>query len=132
MELLEYSSLKNLMRNKIPLSEKQLKIITKQLLNCLDYLHNKGICHRDITMDNILISNDLSTLKLIDFGVSKFFNLDSNDFMLTPTGIPQFRAPEILDGEKYTEKSDIWMIGLMIYSFLSDKIFSTKKFIILK
>ena len=66
-------------------------------------MHEKGICHRDIKPQNILVSNDLSMVKIIDFNVSKCFR---DEFgvrkMRTHTGTIEYSAPELLAGEEYT------------------------------
>ena len=52
------------------MSEIQIKVIMEQLLLALDFIHSKGIAHRDIKPDNILIGQD--TLKICDFGSAKY------------------------------------------------------------
>lgn len=72
---------------------------------------------------NILISESLEEIKLIDFGVSKF----TNGGMITPTGNPSYRAPEINLGALYTEKVDIWSIGQIFYELLNREPITSKK-----
>jgi calcium-dependent protein kinase len=56
------------------LTEEQAAMILDKILTSLHYLHvEKGICHRDLKPDNILVSDDLQKIKLIDFGISRCF-----------------------------------------------------------
>lgn len=94
----------------------------------VNYLHQNSICHRDISPQNILISDDLTIFKLVDFGVSKHFrNGKTNIEMITPTGIPAYRAPEIFKGRKFDEKVDEWGCGHVFFEILTQKHISSKK-----
>lgn len=109
------------------ISEKiALSILAKTLIS-VDYLHKRGICHRDISPKNILISEDLSIFKLIDFGVCKKFNeKDKIIEMITPTGVAEYRAPEIFKGWKFDEKIDEWNCGHIFYELLIGKHLTSK------
>lgn len=79
MEFCSFPSLESYMKRKKILTEQEIKLIAHHLLVTLQYIHSKGICHRDIKPDNILINvealqnGQTPTIKLIDFGVSKRF-----------------------------------------------------------
>ena len=66
-ELFEYVLERN------ALSESETHVVMKQCLSALSYLNNNQICHRDIKLENLMLqnANDISNLKLIDFGLSK-------------------------------------------------------------
>ena len=55
------------------MDEDKMKVIIKQLLKCVKYMHSRGVTHRDIKLDNILINPNMNKIKLVDFGVSKKF-----------------------------------------------------------
>ncbi len=84
------------------------------------YLHNFDICHRDIKPENFLLKyrNDIKSIKLIDFGVSR--QTKSDQWLQGIQGTPFYTAPEVLKG-KYDKKCDLWSLGVTIYILLSGK-----------
>lgn len=100
-------------------TEEQAAIIIKQIAHALNYAHKNGIVHRDIKLENILFldehSNNLN-LKLIDFGLSQRFEKGIKK-MREKLGTSYYMSPEILD-ENYTEKCDIWALGVLLYILL--------------
>ena len=78
----------------------------------LKEIHNKNLIHRDLKPDNIFISEDFK-IKLGDFGISK--QLIGTKHANTITGTSNYMAPEILKGEKYDNKVDIWSLGCIVY-----------------
>lgn len=100
----------------------------KKLLTAVEYLHSMYIAHRDISPKNILVSDDISKFKLVDFGVSKVFNTGTQPIeMITPTGVPAYRAPEIWKGQKLNERIDIWNCGHIFYELLIGKNITSKR-----
>lgn len=85
-----------------------------QIILGLKYLYNKSILHRDIKPQNILIDNNI--IKICDFGFAR--DLKNNDLLNTFCGSPLYMAPEILKLGEYTDKSDIWSLGVIIYEIL--------------
>lgn len=71
--------------------------------------------HRDLKPDNIFFNN--SCLKLGDFGFCKTLG-KPDDMASTMLGSPIYMAPEVLKGEAYTSKSDIWSLGVVLYEML--------------
>ena len=71
-----------------------------------------GIIHRDLKPANILIKN--SECKLSDFGFAKNLE-DDNTIMKSIVGTPLYMSPQLLKKVKYTNKSDLWSIGLIYY-----------------
>jgi calcium-dependent protein kinase len=99
-------------------TEKECAKIFKQILEAVNYLHAHGVCHRDLKPENILFSNlaDDSSLKLIDFGLSRVLDSDKAK-MKGAVGTTFYMAPEVFTG-KYDRKCDIWACGVILYLML--------------
>ena len=90
-----------------------------QLMSAVSYIHEHGILHRDIKTLNIFMTKS-GILKLGDFGISKV--LQGNVKLAeTHVGTPYYMSPELIKGEKYDDKSDIWACGCVLYELLSLK-----------
>lgn len=101
------------------LSEDYCKILIRQLVSAVTHMHSKGICHRDIKLQNILLENmddAHAQLKLIDFGfAARFVGMTP---LKTRCGTPYATAPEVYR-ECYDERCDVWSIGVVTYTLLS-------------
>mmetsp|Transcript_38221 Transcript_38221/g.61221 ORF Transcript_38221/g.61221 Transcript_38221/m.61221 type:complete len:297 (-) Transcript_38221:4356-5246(-) len=104
-------------------SESDARVIVRQILMGVEYLHSRNIVHRDLKLENILLSDDTPSaiVKIADFGLARFFADDSE--LRTICGSPLYVAPEILDigtsSETYTPAVDMWSIGVILYILLS-------------
>ena len=120
MEFLEGCTLKQYIQKNENISEDNARIIIKQLLTALSYLHYTcDICHRDVKPENIMFKekNDINHLKLLDFGLS----LDSFESKnhLENCGTLVYMAPELLSlNFKYTKGVDVWSVGIILYMLL--------------
>lgn len=97
------------------LDEETSRLLMRQTTDALDFLHRHRIIHRDIKPQNLLVSNDLATLKVIDFNVAKRLEEGGS---LTATGTAQYAAPEVLLGQSASEGVDVWSAGLCLYFML--------------
>lgn len=104
-------------------SEADARRIIVQILRAVEYLHSKKVVHRDIKLENILMSDrsPKATVKLIDFGLSRLPQDGSE--MRTICGSPLYVAPEILDmnlsDTAYTPAVDMWSVGVILFILLS-------------
>lgn len=129
----------NLAKLKVPEAEHEIKEITQQIVKTLRYLHDKGVVHRDLTPNNILISKSSAWLtadkdiKIIDFNVAKCFSREQIrrtkdkkehlrfQLMMSLTGTPNYRAPEIHAGKVYGENVDMWSLGCTMYKMMTNQ-----------
>lgn len=94
-------------------------MVLKQILSCLNYIHELGICHRDVKPENVLLEDTkrFDNIKLIDFSTA--YQFTKNDpIMYDKVGTPYYISPEVLK-ESYTSKCDIWSVGVIAYILLS-------------
>jgi serine/threonine protein kinase len=97
------------------LSEEKSAFFYYQIINGIEYIHNKGVCHRDLKPENLLLTEKMK-LKIIDFGLSNFF---SGNLLETPCGSPCYASPEMVMGKKYNGFCiDIWSSGIILYAML--------------
>ena len=96
---------------------KEVKNITKQLLDGVKYLHDNGIVHRDLKPENILIDGNFN-LKITDFGLAKLSNgigvVEERELTLYVQTL-WYRAPEVFLLKEYNNKADMWSIGCILY-----------------
>ena len=86
----------------------------------LNYLHLQSITHRDLKPENILcVSKDPTDLevKISDLGFASQFDKDGEGMTLV-LGSPLYMAPELVRRERYTEKVDVWSLGVITYQLL--------------
>ena len=86
-------------------------------------MHSKGIVHRDLKPENILVDFTHRRIKLIDFGSSRcLYRRKQKSDILTITGTLVYRAPEMFLGGGYSEKVDMWAVGVTLYELVVGKI----------
>ena len=106
-------------------TEKQLAVLFYQVFSGLCYLHEKKILHRDLKLENLMISEiekDINTgeeyfwIKIIDFGTAKIFERKKKEKEII--GSSYYIAPEVLK-KNYNEKCDTWSVGVILYMTLT-------------
>jgi serine/threonine protein kinase len=121
MELVEGLSLYELLKKqpKRKISEENARSIIKQILRALNYCHSRNVTHRDIKLENVIVSNE-GVVKLIDFGFSTCIPNESKKRLFC--GTPSYMAPEIVKKIEYRGPPvDIWATGVLFYVLLSGK-----------
>ena len=97
----------------------QVRGIMMGILSGVAYMHEKGFLHRDLKPQNILVSSDLSKIKVADLGMARDY---TGDVLLTPKHCtPNYRPPEIFLGSKtYGHGVDVWSCGVIMAELLID------------
>lgn len=98
-----------------PMSEADAAHVLHQLASAVNHCHMNSVAHRDIKLDNVMIDDELN-VTIIDFGLAKIFSKSNQ--LKSRVGSPLFMAPEVSEG-KYTEKCDVWSLGVLMYVLLS-------------
>jgi serine/threonine protein kinase len=102
------------------LKEKQARKFARQIASALDYCHRNSIVHRDLKIENILISK-MGDIKIIDFGLSNLFSPKNQ--LKTFCGSLYFAAPELLQAKQYTgPEVDVWSFGIVLYVLVCGKV----------
>nr|XP_031541781.1 serine/threonine-protein kinase ULK2 isoform X4 [Vicugna pacos] len=127
MEYCNGGDLADYLQAKGTLSEDTIRVFLHQIAAAMRVLHSKGVIHRDLKPQNILLSyanrrkSSVSgiRIKIADFGFARY--LHSNMMAATLCGSPMYMAPEVIMSQHYDAKADLWSIGTVIYQCLVGK-----------
>jgi len=97
-------------------TEDEVRDLMKAMLSCMNYCHKNNVVHRDLKPENILIeeNQNFSRIKVIDFGLSAFFNTEENTTFTRQVGSSYYMSPQVIEG-RYTQKCDIWSCGVIAF-----------------
>lgn len=123
MEYIDGGSLQQRVKQQGALSEKMVLMYTQQLTSALEYMHRNHVCHLDIKPGNIMINNERTQVKLIDFGLSKQYDDEGSQTSSTPVGISEGYAPteqyELGGVSEFSPATDIYSLGATLFFLLS-------------
>ncbi|XP_044281273.1 mitogen-activated protein kinase kinase kinase 3-like isoform X2 [Varanus komodoensis] len=122
VEYMPGGSIKDQLKAYGALTENVTRKYTRQILQGVFYLHSNMIVHRDIKGANIL-RDSAGNVKLGDFGASKRIQTIcmSGTGMKSVTGTPYWMSPEVISGEGYGRKADVWSVGCTVVEMLTEK-----------
>lgn len=121
MEYIDGITLKEYIAEQGSLRWKDAVYFTAQILRALQHAHDKGIVHRDVKPQNIMLLED-GTVKVTDFGIARFARSTQKTLTDKAIGSVHYISPEQARGEKTDEKADIYSVGVILYEMLTGKL----------
>lgn len=118
MEYIEGITLKQYIEQHGNLSWKKSVNIVMQILRALQHAHDKGIIHRDVKPQNIILTDE-NNIKVTDFGIARFARSDHKTMTDKAIGSVHYISPEQARGDVTDEKADIYSLGVILYEMLS-------------
>ncbi len=120
MEYIEGITLREYMHRNSPLGLEKSLDFTMQILSALQHAHEKGVVHRDIKPQNIMVQKN-GKLKVTDFGIAQISDIEKG-----PSGVAMgtvyYISPEQASGKTTTFSSDIYSVGIMLYEMTTGKL----------
>ncbi len=121
MEYIDGITLKEYISQKKALDWKDAVYFTHQILSALKHAHEKGVIHRDIKPQNIMLLSD-GTIKVTDFGIARFSSNETQTMTDRAIGSVHYISPEQAKGGVIDEKADIYSVGVMLYEMLTGRL----------
>lgn len=118
MEYVEGKTLKDVIKEKAPLSTKDAIYFALQICDALSHAHDKGIIHRDIKPHNILVTSN-GRIKVTDFGIARAVSSATLTYSGNIIGSVHYLSPEQAKGASSDEKSDIYSLGVVLFEMLT-------------
>lgn len=123
MEYIEGITLKQYIQNRGVIDWREAVIFTSQILKALNHAHERGVIHRDIKPQNIMLLKDNRTIKVADFGIASFNNKGETRTMADGAiGSVHYISPEQAKGEFVDNKTDIYSVGVVLYEMLTGQL----------
>ena len=121
MEYIDGITLKEYIEREGSLRWKDAVHFTIQILKGLQHAHDKGIVHRDVKPQNIMVLPD-GTIKVTDFGIARFARSEQRTITDKAIGSVHYISPEQARGERTDEKTDIYSVGVILYEMLTGRL----------
>ena len=121
MEFIDGITLKEYIEQEGTIRWQEAVHFTTQILMALECAHEKGIIHRDIKPQNIMLLQD-GSIKVADFGIARFLQSETQTMTDKAIGSVHYIAPEQASGDYITDKADIYSVGVMLYEMLTGKL----------
>lgn len=121
MEYIEGITLKEYIEQQKVINWKEAVHFVTQILKALQHAHDKGIVHRDVKPQNIMLLQD-GTIKVTDFGIARFCRGDTRTMTENAIGSVHYISPEQARGEITDDKADIYSVGVVMYEMLTGQL----------
>jgi hypothetical protein len=121
MELATGETLGHLLKRTGALSWERAVLLTGQMLDALQYAHERGVVHRDIKPSNLMVGED-DHLKLMDFGIARLMGTTRVTQMGFTVGTLEYMAPEQIRGEDVDGRADIYATGVVLYEMVTGQL----------
>lgn len=121
MEYVEGITLKEYIQQQGRLSHREAVFFVMQILRALQHAHDKGIVHRDIKPQNVMLLEN-GAIKVTDFGIARFITSETRTMTDSAIGSVHYISPEQARGDIIDDKADIYSVGVMLYEMLTGKL----------
>lgn len=121
MEYVDGITLKEYIQKQKTITWNDALFFTTQILKALQHAHDRGIVHRDIKPQNIILLPN-GNIKVADFGIARFSRSETRTLTDTAIGSVHYISPEQAKGEFTDERADIYSVGVVLYEMLSGKV----------
>jgi serine/threonine protein kinase len=122
MEYLRGERLDHMMARLKPMPEEQSVAIASRLCAALDHMHGRGVVHRDMKPENVMMCDD-GAMRIFDFGIAKASALKRMTYagLTEAMGTPDYMAPERVEGRRGDERTDLYGLGAILYEMATGR-----------
>ncbi len=123
MEWVDGRLLRHIIHDQKKLAQERAVLIAVRILSALDHIHGRGVAHRDMKPENIMV-DDQDNIKLIDFGIAGQAGARRLTFakLSQVMGTPDYISPEQVKGKRGDGRSDLYSLGVILYEMLTGKV----------